>query len=111
MKVALNGAVDILAEAFGEEAQLRDWVRKQMSRKGVLIAKEKDSEKDENGTYEDYYDFEQVVSKLTSYRILAINRGEKEGILRVKINTDDDYALRYLHSRIIGSKKVQVMTM
>ena len=104
-EVALNGAVDILAEAFGEEAQLRDWVRKQMSRKGVLIAKEKDSEKDENGTYEDYYDFEQVVSKLTSYRILAINRGEKEGILRVKINTDDDYALRYLHSRIIGSKK------
>ena len=43
-EVALNGAVDILAEAFGEEAQLRDWVRKQMSRKGVLIAKEKDSE-------------------------------------------------------------------
>lgn len=102
---ALTGAHEILAEAFGENASLRDWVRKQAQTKGKITAKVKDETLDEKGIYQDYYDFSEPVKNILDHRILALDRGEKEKILRVKLELDDDYVLRYFHMRIIGQKQ------
>ncbi|THE21953.1 Tex family protein [Ligilactobacillus animalis] len=101
---ALAGAHEILAEAFGENASLRAWVRKQAQTKGKLVAKVKDESLDEKGIYQDYYTFEEGLKTILDHRILALDRGEKEKILQVKIQLDDEYVLRYFHARIIGQK-------
>lgn len=101
---ALAGAHEILAEAFGENASLRAWVRKHAQTKGKLVAKVKDESLDEKGIYQDYYTFEEGLKTILDHRILALDRGEKEKILQVKIQLDDEYVLRYFHARIIGQK-------
>lgn len=101
----LSGAHEILAEKFSENARLREWIRQNTYKYGILTTQLKDQEKDEDEVYQIYYDFEQKLSKLAAHQILAINRGEKEKILRVKIQTDEEFILRYLHSYFIGSKK------
>lgn len=101
---ALAGAHEILAEAFGEDASLRAWVRKHAQTKGKLVAKVKDESLDEKGIYQDYYTFEEGLKTILDHRILALDRGEKEKILQVKIKLDDEYVLRYFHARIIGQK-------
>ena len=101
---ALAGAYEILAEAFGENASLRAWVRKHAQTKGKLVAKVKDESLDEKGIYQDYYTFEEGLKTILDHRILALDRGEKEKILQVKIQLDDEYVLRYFHARIIGQK-------
>lgn len=101
---ALAGAHEILAEAFGEDASLRAWVRKHAQTKGKLVAKVKDESLDEKGIYQDYYTFEEGLKTILDHRILALDRGEKEKILQVKIQLDDEYVLRYFHARIIGQK-------
>lgn len=101
---ALAGAHEILAEAFGENASLRAWVRKHAQTKGKLVAKVKDESLDEKGIYQDYYTFEEGLKTILDHRILALDRGEKEKILQVKIQLDDEYVLCYFHARIIGQK-------
>ena len=101
---ALAGAHEILAEAFGENARLRAGVRKHAQTKGKLVAKVKDESLDEKGIYQDYYTFEEGLKTILDHRILALDRGEKEKILQVKIQLDDEYVLRYFHARIIGQK-------
>lgn len=101
---ALAGAHEILAEAFGENASLRAWVRKHAQTKGKLVAKVKDESLDEKGIYQDYYTFEEGLKTILDHRILALDRGDKEKILQVKIQLDDEYVLRYFHARIIGQK-------
>lgn len=101
---ALAGAHEILAEAFGEDASLRAWVRKHAQTKGKLVAKVKDESLDEKGIYQDYYTFEEGLKTILDHRILALDRGEKEKILQVKIQLDDEYVFRYFHARIIGQK-------
>ena len=80
-----------------------------MSQHGQLVTtvKRNGKEKDELKTYEQYYDFTSPVKDLSSYQVLAINRGEKEGILNVKVNVnvDDDAVLNYLHFRLIRTSK------
>lgn len=104
---ALAGAGEIMAEAFGESAQLRQWTRAHFWRQGKLVSKLKPKNKglDETGVYENYYDFSAAVKDLEPYQILALNRGEKEKILQVRIDGNDDYILHYLHSRFIYSHK------
>ena len=98
-KDALDGAKDILAEAVSDEAAYRSWIRKRTMQKGTLISTAKD-EKQES-VYEIYYEFEEALSKLAGHRILALNRGEKEKFLTVKVEAPQDDILRYLEKQII----------
>ena len=104
---ALNGAQEILAEAISEMSTVRSWLRNFMGQHGQLMTavKRNGKEKDELKTYEQYYDFTSPVKDLSSYQVLAINRGEKEGVLNVKVNVDDDAVLNYLHFRLIRTSK------
>ena len=99
VKDALDGAKDILAEAVSDEAAYRSWIRKRTMQKGTLISTAKD-EKQES-VYEMYYEFEEALSKLAGHRILALNRGEKEKFLTVKVEAPQDDILRYLEQQII----------
>lgn len=96
---AIDGAKDIIAEYISDEAEYRSYIRKATINTGKIISKAKD-EKTES-VYEMYYDFEEAVSKIAGHRILAINRGEDEKILNVKIEMDNTGILGYLCKRIL----------
>ena len=96
---ALAGAKDILAEAVSDEADYRSWIRKATMQKGKVIAAAKDPEAE--SVYEMYYEFEEPVSKLAGHRVLALNRGEKEKFLTVKVEAPEDEILRYLEKQVI----------
>ena len=91
---AWQGARDIVAEIISENASLRQTFRRKLLKNGLLISKKVASAKDEKGMYELYYNFSHSISTLRPHQVLAINRGEKEGLLRVKLElTDHDYLL------------------
>lgn len=96
---AIQGAMDILAETIADEADYRIAIRKTTMQKGVLSSTAKNPE--EKTVYENYYDFESTVAKLSGYQVLAINRGEKEKILTVKIEAPEEEILRYLGKKVI----------
>lgn len=93
---AINGAKDIIAEMISDVAEFRKDIRKIIYDKGVMKAK---ASKDEKSVYEMYYDYNEAVKKIPSHRILAINRGEKEDFLKVKIEETDDAILEYLNGK------------
>ncbi len=96
---AVAGAKDIIAESISDEADYRMWIRKLTMQKGRVVSAAKD-EKAES-VYEMYYDFEEPVSRLAGHRTLALNRGEKEKILTVKIEAPEEDILRYLEKKTI----------
>ena len=96
---AIAGAKDIIAESISDEADYRSWIRKMTTQKGKLISKAK--EPDEESVYEMYYEFEEPIVKLAGHRILALNRGEKEKILTVKIEAPEEDIIRYLEKKTI----------
>ena len=98
-KEALSGAMDIIAESISDEADYRSWIRKQMMQKGKIISAAKDAEAE--SVYEMYYEFEEPIGKLAGHRILALNRGEKEKFLTVKIEAPEEDILRYLEKQVI----------
>ncbi len=98
---ALKLAMDIMAEDMSEDADLKGMLRNV----AVKTATMKTSGSKENTPYEMYYDREEVVVRMPSHRVLAINRGEKEGFLKVNITMDDERALRAIKSRYITSKE------
>lgn len=104
---ALTGAHEILAEAISEMATVRSWLRNYTAQHGQLetSVKRGGEEKDELGTYKQYYEFTSPVQKLNSYQILAFNRGEKEGIINVKITLDEEPVMNYLRFRLIKTSK------
>ena len=93
---AINGAKDIIAEMISDVAEFRKDIRKIIYDKGVIATK---ASKDEKSVYEMYYDYNEAVKKIPSHRILAINRGEKEDFLKVKIEETDDAILEYLNGK------------
>lgn len=103
----LDGAHEILAEAISEMSTVRGWLRNYTRDHGQLVTtvKRNGAEKEELKTYEQYYDFTSPVKELSSYQILAINRGEKEGVLNVKITADEATVLNYLRFRLIRTSK------
>ncbi len=101
---AISGAKDIIAEAISDEADYRSWIRKITMKKGKLISTAKDPEAE--SVYEMYYEFEEPLSKLAGHRILALNRGEKEKILTVKIEAPEEEILGYLEKQTIHGKNV-----
>lgn len=96
---AIAGAKDIIAESISDEADYRIWIRRITTQKGRVISAAKD-EKAES-VYEMYYDFEEPVNRLAGHRILALNRGEKEKFLSVKIEAPEEDIIRYLEKKTI----------
>ena len=96
---ALSGAKDIIAEHISDEADYRIHIRKLTADKGLVSSTARKPE--EASVYEMYYEFEEPVKKLAGYRILALNRGEKEKFLTVKINAPEEDILRYLEHQVI----------
>ena len=98
-EAAIAGAMDILAEMVSEDAGYRTWIRNATMKKGLLVSAAKDPE--QTSVYEMYYEFEEALGKLAGHRILAINRGEKEKVLSVRVEAPQEDILRYLEKKVI----------
>lgn len=96
---AIAGAMDIIAELISDNADYRSWIRKTTMKKGKVTSVAKDCEAE--SVYEMYYEFEEPVVKLAGHRILALNRGEKEKFLTVKVEAPEEDILRYLEKKTI----------
>jgi protein Tex len=93
---AIAGAKDIIAEMISDDAESRKWIRNETFKSGKVESTVKDADKDEKKVYEMYYEYEEPVNKIVPHRILALNRGEKEDILRVSVKMNNDIILSYL---------------
>lgn len=96
---AINGAKDIIAENISDDADYRMWIRKYTFNNGSIVSKAKD-EKAES-VYEMYYDYSEAVKKVPGHRVLAMNRGEAEKVLTIKISVDEEQIIKYLESKVI----------
>ncbi len=96
---AISGALDIIAENISDNADYRKNIKRICYRDGVIVTKA--SKPDEKSSYEMYYDFSESINRLPSHRILAINRGEKEEFLKVKIDKPEDKIINYMEKDII----------
>ncbi|MBR6224015.1 MAG: RNA-binding transcriptional accessory protein [Lachnospiraceae bacterium] len=96
---AINGALDIIAERISDDAEYWSYIREFTMKEGQIVSAAKDSEV--SSVYEMYYDFKEPVKKAAGYRVLAMNRGEKEKILTVKIDVDSDRIIGYLEKKLI----------
>ncbi len=103
--VAVENASYIIAEWISDNAYYRKYIRSKIFNNGNIISKIKKNAVDELKTYEIYYDFKDRIKYMKSYRTLAINRGEKEGILSVSLDYDKDEIIKYLESKIIKNDK------
>ena len=96
---AIAGAMDIIAESISDEADYRTWIRNKTLKEGEITSEAKDEK--EQSVYETYYHFSQSISKMAGHRTLALNRGEAEKVLTVKIVAPEPEILSYLESRVI----------
>lgn len=102
---ALEGAKNILAERISDEPEYRKWIRQETFKRGTLKSAVKDAEADEKKIYEMYYEYEEPIQKIVPHRVLAVNRGEKEEILRVSVEPPADRIQAYLEKRILQHKQ------
>ena len=102
---ALSGAMDIIAEQVSDNAEFRKELREKTYKTGIIATK---ASKDEDSVYSMYYDFLEPVSKIANHRILAINRGEKEDFLGVKLEVDEDTMTQYLKNEMVSKKSPSV---
>ncbi|KKI92194.1 hypothetical protein WQ54_10235 [Bacillus sp. SA1-12] len=107
---AINGAKDIIAEQLSDEPKHRQWIRDITFRKGAISSIVKDKEKDEKNVYEMYYEYEEPIQKIVPHRVLAINRGEKEDILRIAIIPPYDEIINYIQKQELKGKSTIVHT-
>lgn len=100
---AIEGAKYIIAEAISDNAEYRKYIRENIVKFGIITskAKKKVQELDQTKTYEMYYDYSEAIKSIKPHRVLAINRGEKEGILSVNIDVDFSYIINYLEKKVI----------
>ena len=99
---AIEGAKDIIAESISDEADYRIYIRDLTTKQGKITSVAKDAE--EQSVYEMYYEFEEPITKLAGHRVLALNRGEKEKILTVKVEAPEEKVLQYLEKQVIVSE-------
>nr|WP_171335606.1 Tex family protein [Enterococcus cecorum] len=99
-----NGVHEILAEKIADEAKYREWIRNFTYKNGQYTCQVKDESLDERKVYEIYYEFTQPIKSMVSHRILATNRGEKEGVLKVNLEVDTNIIHEYLAKHIIPKK-------
>lgn len=102
---AIQGASDINAEVISDEAEYRKWIREVLNKEGFIETKKSQSkekdEKNEVTPYEMYYEYKELIRRVLPHNVLAINRGEKEKVLSVKITSDEEKLLTYLNNRIL----------
>ncbi|WP_071458911.1 Tex family protein [Bacillus massilinigeriensis] len=101
---AIDGAKDIIAEMVSDDAEVRKAIRAQTLKTGTVESAVKDEEKDEKRVYEMYYEYGESIAKIVPHRILALNRGEKEDILRVGIKVDNESIMQYLKKKWIQNE-------
>lgn len=105
-EAALQGAKDILAENIADDAAIRAWIRRYTLDHGMLTSEAKDAEQE--SVYENYYDYRELAKKMPPHRILAINRGERENILKVGLEVPPEPAHRHMEGQVIkGASAVQ----
>ena len=100
---AIAGAMDIIAESISDNADFRKEIRRTTREKGVLVTKASKKE-EEDSVYSLYYDYSEPLSKLPPHRLLAVNRGEKEGYLSVKLDIDEELIIKYLNRKLVSKK-------
>lgn len=99
---AIKGALDIIAENISDNANIRKELKKLIRNKGKILSK---NTKDEDSVYQTYYDFSESVKRLQGHKVLALNRGEKEGFLKVTIEINKDETLNIIHKYVIKNTK------
>ncbi|WP_420842549.1 Tex family protein [Fervidibacillus halotolerans] len=100
---AINGAKDIISEYVSDQPDVRKWIRFETLKHGTIRSVVKDREKDEKQTFEMYYDYEEPIGKIVPHRILAMNRGEKEGVLKISVKPDLEKILAYIKNYFISN--------
>lgn len=103
-EAAIQGALDILAENIADDATIRQWVRRYTLDHGMLTSEAKDAEQE--SVYENYYSYRELAKKMPPHRILAINRGEREGILKVGLEVAPDSIYNYVAGQVIKGSSV-----
>lgn len=98
---ALKGARDIIAELVSDDAKIRKYIRELALREGMIVSK---SATDEKSVYDMYYDYSEAVKSMPPHRVLAINRGEKENFLKVKLEINNDKVLNYIINEYVNDK-------
>lgn len=100
---ALQGAKDIIAEQVSDTASYRSWIREATMRKGIISSQVKDEGKDEKNVYEMYYSYEEPLLKVVPHRVLAMNRGEKEEILKITVIPEIEAIIQFLNKKVISN--------
>ncbi|NGQ96054.1 RNA-binding transcriptional accessory protein [Brevibacillus sp. SYP-B805] len=103
---ALQGAMDIIAEQISDEPEFRKWIRETTYQKGTITSEQKEAEEDGKNVYQMYYAYSEPVKKAAPHRVLAMNRGEKEGILKVSIEAPVPEIIAYLTRNVITQETV-----
>ena len=105
---AIEGAKYIIAEAISDNAEYRKYIRENIVKFGIITSKvkKKAQELDQAKTYEMYYDYSEAIKSIKPHRVLAINRGEKEGILSINIDVDSSYIINYLEKKVIKKSNI-----
>lgn len=106
---AIEGAKYIIAERISDDATYRKEIRKFVYQNGVLVSKKKKNAVDENKTYEMYYEYQESVRSIKPHRILAMNRGEKEDVLSVSIDVNQEDIIAYLNRKVIKNENSKVV--
>lgn len=102
---AISGAKDIIAEWVSDDADSRKWIRHETIKTGTIESVVKDEKIDEKKVYEMYYEYEEPLAKIVPHRTLALNRGEKEDVLRINIKPNVEFILRYLHKKWVTNEQ------
>lgn len=106
---AIEGAKHIIAEQISDDPHFRKWIRQETYKKGILTSTAgKSAADDEKNVYEMYYEYEEPIQKVVPHRVLAMNRGEKEGILKIAIEPPADQLKAYLEKQIIKHRETPV---
>ncbi|MEW5069314.1 Tex family protein [Bacillus sp. FSL K6-0993] len=106
---AIEGAKHIIAEQISDEPTFRKWIRQETFKRGTIkSAAGKSADTDEKNVYEMYYEYEEPIAKVVPHRVLAMNRGEKEDILKVSIEPPADHIKAYLEKQIIKNRSTSV---
>jgi len=102
---ALSGALDIVAERISDMADIRSWLRNFVLTNGLICTKVKKDWLNKKSKFENYYDFSEPVKRSPSHRILAMKRGEKEGVLSLQLSIEDERALIFIESKIVTNRQ------
>lgn len=102
---AIQGALDIIAETISDNPNYRKYIRNFVMRHGLLKTEVKDESLDEKKVYQMYYDFQEQLKKVANHRVLAVNRGEKEEILKVNVVANDNALCNYLDNRVLKNEQ------